>query len=108
MARSVATHLPQPVFHEPVFGEDASTADPTGFLTRHGSDAELYKEIGDLAKKDVVDIPASRAANDALFTLAEAYGNHRRGGHQCDYGRQEHPLPCARQFRRLERGKISE
>jgi len=76
MARSVATHLPQPVFHEPVFGEDASTADPTGFLTRHGSDTELYKEIGDLAKKDVVDIPASRAANDALFTLAEAYGNH--------------------------------
>jgi hypothetical protein len=76
MPRSAATPLPQPIFHEPVFGEDAKTADPTGFLTKHPSDNALYKEIGDLSKKDVVDIPESRAANDALFTLAEAYGNH--------------------------------
>ena len=76
MARDTATALPQPIFREPVFGEDAATADPTGFLTSHGSDTELYKEIGDLAKKDVVDIPPSRAANNALFTLAEAYGGH--------------------------------
>jgi len=76
MARSTATQLAQPIFHEPVFGEDISTADPTGFLTRHGSDSELFREIGDLSKKDVVAIPQSRAADDAQFTLAEAYGGH--------------------------------
>src|SRR5262245_57381184 len=76
MARSTATQLAQPIFHEPVFGEDISTADPTGFLTRHGSDRELFREIGNLSKKDVVAIRQSRAADDAQFTLAEAYGGH--------------------------------
>jgi Calcineurin-like phosphoesterase len=76
MARDVATELPQPIFHEPVFGEDGSLPDPTGFSTRHGSDDALYKQIGDLATKDVVAIPASRATDDSLFTLAEAYGHH--------------------------------
>jgi hypothetical protein len=76
MARGASTRLPQPIFHEPIFGEDTATADPTGFLTRHPSDTQLYKQIGDLSKKDVVKIPPSRAADDALFTLAEAYGKH--------------------------------
>ncbi|MBV9462139.1 MAG: metallophosphoesterase, partial [Bradyrhizobium sp.] len=76
MARGASTRLPQPIFHEPIFGEDTATADPTGFLTRHPSDSQLYKQIGDLSKKDVVKIPPSRAADDALYTLAEAYGNH--------------------------------
>ncbi len=76
MARSASTRLPQPVFHEPIFGEDVATADPSGFLTRHGSDTQLYEQIGDLAKKDVVKVPPSRAADDALYTLAEAYGQH--------------------------------
>jgi hypothetical protein len=78
MARDAATHLPQPIFHEPIFGEDGSSPDPGGFLAPHSSkiDDETYKKIGDLSKKDVVPIPPSRAANDALFTLAEAYGAH--------------------------------
>jgi hypothetical protein len=76
MARGASTRLPQPIFHEPVFGEDAKTGDPTGFQTKHPSDTQLYKQIGDLAKKDVVKVPPSSAANDALYTLAEAYGSH--------------------------------
>jgi hypothetical protein len=74
MARDTATHLPQPIFHEPIFGEDGSSPDPGGFLTAHGSDDPTYQRIGDLSKKDVVPIPASRKAHDELFTLAQAYG----------------------------------
>jgi hypothetical protein len=76
MARASSTKLPQPVFHEPIFGEDGSLPDPTGFSTTHGSDTALYKQIGDLATKDVVAIPKSRIADDKTFSLAEAYGNH--------------------------------
>ena len=60
MARASSIRLPQPVFHEPIFGEDGSLPDPTGFSTTHGSDTALYKQIGDLATKDVVAIPKSR------------------------------------------------
>jgi hypothetical protein len=76
MARAAHTQLPQPVFHEPIFGEDGSSPDPTGFSTAHGSDTALYQQIGDLAKKDVVAIPQSRIAADQMFGLAEAYGSH--------------------------------
>ncbi len=76
MARAAHTQLPQPVFHEPIFGEDGSPPDPTGFSTAHGSDTALYQQIGDLAKKDVVAIPESRIAADRMFGLAEAYGSH--------------------------------
>jgi hypothetical protein len=76
MARAALTKLPQPVFHEPIFGADGSLPDPTGFSTAHGSDNALYKQIGDLSKKDVVAIPKSRIGNDKMFSLAEAYGNH--------------------------------
>jgi hypothetical protein len=76
MARTAGTKLVQPVFHEPIFGEDGSLPDPTGFSTAHGSDNALYKQIGDLSKKDVVAIPKSRIGDDEMFSLAEAYGNH--------------------------------
>lgn len=76
MARDANTVLPQPIFHEPIFGEDGSLPDPTGFSTRHGSDNALYKQIGDLTQKDVVAVPPSRAADDTLFTLEQAYGSH--------------------------------
>jgi hypothetical protein len=76
VARTSSTKLPQPVFHEPIFGGDGSLPDPTGFSTTHGSDTALYKQIGDLATKDVVAIPKSRIADDKMFSLAEAYGNH--------------------------------
>jgi hypothetical protein len=76
MARDAATHFQQPIFHEPIFGEDGSSPDPGGFLTPHGSDDATYKKIGDLSKKDVVPIPPSRDPKDALFPLAKAYGDH--------------------------------
>ncbi|HTF77790.1 MAG TPA: hypothetical protein VK620_26355, partial [Bradyrhizobium sp.] len=76
MARAIHTQLPQPVFHEPIFSEDGSSPDPTGFSTVHGSDTALYQQIGDLTKKDVVAIPESRIAADQMFGLAEAYGSH--------------------------------
>jgi Calcineurin-like phosphoesterase len=74
MPRPAGTKLVQPVFHEPVFGEDGSLPDPTGFTTSHGSDTTLYKQIGDLSKKDVVAIPKSRFADDEMFSLQDAYG----------------------------------
>jgi hypothetical protein len=76
VARASLTKLPQPVFHEPIFGADGSLPDPTGFSVAHGSDNALYKQIGDLATKDVVAIPKSRLGNDKMFSLAEAYGSH--------------------------------
>ena len=76
MARAVHTQLPQPVFHEPIFGEDGSLPDPTGFSTAHPSDNALYQQIGDLTKKDVVAVPESRIAANEMFGLAEAYGHN--------------------------------
>jgi hypothetical protein len=76
MARAARTKLPQPVFHEPIFGEDGSLPDPTGFSTKHGSDTALYKQIGDLTSKDVVPIPKSRIADDEMYSLSDAYGSH--------------------------------
>jgi len=76
MARAARTQLPQPVFHEPIFGADGSLPDPTGFSTAHPSDTALYQQIGDLAKKDVVAVPKSRIGDDKMFDLAEAYGSH--------------------------------
>ena len=76
MPRTLRSPLPQPVFHEPIFGEDGSLSDPTGFSTAHPSDNALYKKIGDLSKKDVVAVPKSRIGPDEMFSLAEAYGSH--------------------------------
>src|SRR5450631_2693038 len=76
MPRGAHTQLPQPVFHEPIFGEDGSPPDPTGFSTAHPSDTALYNRIGDLAKKDVAAVPVSRIAANEMFGLAEAYGSH--------------------------------
>src|SRR6201992_226679 len=76
MPRARLTKLPQPVFHEPIFGEDGSPPDPTNFNTAHPSDTKLYKQIGDLATKAVVPIPPSRMANNKMFNLADAYGSH--------------------------------
>jgi len=75
MARHSHTHLPDPIFHEPIFGETDKLPDPNGFATAHPSDGQLYKEIGDLLTKDVVAVPPSRAAVDAVVPLAVAYGS---------------------------------
>ena len=76
MARAAQVRLPQPVFHEPVFGEDGTRPDPTGFSTTHPSDNALYSQIGNLLKKQVVAVPPSRIAANEMFSLAEAYGSH--------------------------------
>jgi len=76
MAIAARAPLLQPVFHEPVFGEDGSLPDPTGFSTEHPDDGAVYNQIQDLLKKDVVAVPPSRIAADQMFSLAEAYGNH--------------------------------
>ena len=76
MPREAHTRLPQPVFHEPNFGEEVSTPDPTGFETQHPSDNAVYNEVKDLLKKDVVSFEKSRGADDDLFQLEHAYGSH--------------------------------
>jgi hypothetical protein len=76
MARAARVRLPQPVFHEPIFGEDGTRPDPTGFSTTHPSDNALYSQIGNLLKKQVVAVPPSRIAANEMFSLAEAYGSH--------------------------------
>jgi hypothetical protein len=76
MARAARSRLPQPVFHEPIFGEDGPLPDPTGFSTAHPSDNALYSQIGGLLKKEVVAVPESRIAANEMFSLAEAYGSH--------------------------------
>jgi hypothetical protein len=74
MARSESHPLPQPLFHEPVFGEGKVSADPTGFIKPHESDKALYKEVENLLKTAVVGFDKSRAAPDELFPLAKAFG----------------------------------
>jgi hypothetical protein len=76
MARPAHSHVPQPIFHEPIFSEDGSRPDPNGFSTSHPSDSALYNEIGNLLKKDVVAVPPSRIAADQMFGLGDAYGSH--------------------------------
>lgn len=76
MSTSASTALPQPVFREPVFNEATKTVDPSGFLTPHPSDQDLYKSIQNLLKKDVVSFDKSRSADDDLVQLSEIYGAH--------------------------------
>lgn len=61
--------LVHPVFAEPVVTPDAQT-----FQVQHGSDNAVYAQVSALLKTQTVEVPASRLADDALFTLAEAYG----------------------------------
>jgi hypothetical protein len=76
MARGADFELPDPIFHEPIFGEADKLPSPNVFATEHPGDDELYRQVKDLLTKDVVAIPPSRAAPDAVFPLAEAYGSH--------------------------------
>lgn len=74
MPRSVSHTLPDPVFHEPVFGEGTVTPDPTGFIQPHPSDKALYKEVENLLKTKVVGFNKSRLEPDGLYPLTEAFG----------------------------------
>ena len=68
--------LPQPIFHEPIFSEDETLPSPTGYETEHPSDNATYAEVKKLLTKEVVAIPKSRAADDALVNLQDAYGSN--------------------------------
>jgi hypothetical protein len=74
MARTPHTRLSQPLFQEPTFGEGGPSHDPTAFSVPHPSDSAIYKQIGNLAKKNVVPVPPSRQKPDELFSLETAYG----------------------------------
>jgi hypothetical protein len=76
MPREANVPLQQPVFHEPGFSEGGSSPDPGGFLKAHPSDKELYKQIQNLLKKDVVSFDQSRAADKDVFQLQDALGAH--------------------------------
>lgn len=78
MPRPVKSPLPQPIFHEPVFGELNQLPDPTGFETAHDQkkDDALYKQYQNLLTKDVVGFSKKKGAPGDLFTLADAYGPH--------------------------------
>ena len=66
-----ANQTPSPL---PVFAEPVPTPDQSTFATEHGSDNAVYAQVAALLKTQVVGFPKSRAADDALFTLADAYG----------------------------------
>jgi hypothetical protein len=76
MAREALSPLSQPIFHEPVFGQDGSAPAANIFLTQHPNDGEHHLLLKELQKKDLVAVPESRIAADAMFSLAEAYGDH--------------------------------
>jgi Calcineurin-like phosphoesterase len=76
MTRKANVKMNQPIFHEPIFSDGDTKADPTGFEVKHPSDTALYNKIGDLSKKDVVSFSKSRIADTALFSLETAYGPH--------------------------------
>jgi hypothetical protein len=74
--REVNVPLSQPLFNEPVFSEGTSSLDPGGFSKPHPSDKELYKQIQNLLKKDVVNFDRSRSADKDVFKLQDAFGAH--------------------------------
>ncbi len=71
MPRNETTALSQPIFSE----EDV-TPDPAKFTTPHPSDSALYKEIGNLLKKDVAAFGESRSKPGDLYPLQSALGPH--------------------------------
>ncbi len=74
MSRHPHAQAPQPNLDHPVFAEPIATPDQRTFMTAHGSDNAVYAQVQDLLKTQTVPFPKSRAADDALFTLDQAYG----------------------------------
>ncbi|GAC1342665.1 MAG: hypothetical protein NVSMB18_17080 [Acetobacteraceae bacterium] len=58
----------------PIFAEPVASPDPQSFSAQHGSDNAVYAQVSALLKTQVVPVPPSRAADDALYSLADAYG----------------------------------
>jgi calcineurin-like phosphoesterase family protein len=74
MARQPANPVSHPIFQEPVFSEAGVSSDPTGFQQPHPSDTDVYKQIENLLKKDVVGFEKSRMAPGEIFKLEDALG----------------------------------
>src|SRR5271165_4002145 len=74
MPRKANTPVTQPIFREPTFNELVPTLDPKLFSQAHPSDAQLYQQIGDLLKKDVVSFDTARGNPDDLYGLQDALG----------------------------------
>lgn len=71
MPRTAMTTLAQPIFNEAQV-----TPETARFSTPHPSDAQLYRQLGNLLSKDTVSFPPSRIAPDAIYTLESALGPH--------------------------------
>jgi predicted phosphodiesterase len=68
---NLTTPLPQPVFDE-----SSTTPDPDRFETRHPSDKQLYDQLDEALKTNVVGFDPSRAKPDELYGLESALGPH--------------------------------
>jgi hypothetical protein len=69
------TPLSSPVFSEPTFNDTTKSVDPTGFLTAHPSDKNLYNEIAAQLKTNVVSFDKSRMPDGDYMKLEDAYGS---------------------------------
>lgn len=58
----------------PVFAEPTATPDQLTFTAAHGSDNATYAQVQELLKTQTVGFAKSRMADDALYSLADAYG----------------------------------
>jgi len=76
MSTHHARPVTHPVFSEPVFNEGVVTDDPTGFAVFHANDQEIYKQVEELLKTQVVAFRRSRLPDDGLFPLAQVWGAH--------------------------------
>ncbi len=75
MPESAVGTLSRPLFSEPTFNEETKTVDPTGFLTPHASDSQLYKEVSSLLSKQTTTFTKSRMPDGECIKLQTAYGD---------------------------------
>jgi hypothetical protein len=76
MSGNVTRKLSRPLFSEPTFNEETNSVDPTGFLTQHLSDKQLYDEVSSLLSKQTTTFEKSRIADNKFMGLGEVYGEH--------------------------------
>jgi hypothetical protein len=68
--------LGHPIFDEPVFNEGVVTPAPKDFAVFHANDNDIYKQVEELLKKQVVSFEKSRLPDDGIYTFAEALGTN--------------------------------
>ncbi len=96
MPRSANTPVKQPIFREPTFNELVPTLDPKLFSQAHPSDAQLYKQIGDLLKKDVVSFDTARGNPGDLYACKTPWARKARTPSRRSKRRlKSHSMPSA-------------